>query len=98
MDGTIPGMILGMDGMLHTIVTATIAGTIGDGTGITVPVGGGIIIPITDTDGAIPDIIITVIMVVFMHVVHQILHIGMAVSAQEHIQAGLILHLLVKVM
>ena len=97
MDGTILGMILGMDGMLHTIVTATIAGTIGVGIGITVPVGDGIIIPIMDTDGAIPDIIIMVIMVVFI-IVHQILHTGTAVSALEHIQAGLILHLPVKVM
>ena len=85
MDGTIPGMILGMDGMLPITVMASIAGVTGDG--IIVPVGVGIILPTMDTDGAILDIIIMVITELYMLIVHQIQPTEMVVSVQEPILA-----------
>ena len=74
-----------MDGMLHTIVTATIAGVTGDG--IIVPVGVGIILTTMVTDGAIRDIIIMDITDPFMPIAHQILPTEMVVSVQVHILA-----------
>ena len=68
----IPGTIPGMDGMLLTIVMATIAGTTGDGAGIIIPLGG--------IAGAILYIITILIMAAFIVLVSTTISIAMAAT------------------